>query len=86
MTRPTASTPRVDFKIGERSNVLLVYYNKFAKKRLYGYSFGAGLELPKLLSKTLLIEVMVSPDISDVYVEPFDVKNRSFQTSVGIMF
>ncbi|WP_346289051.1 hypothetical protein [Zoogloea sp.] len=78
--------PRVDFKIGERSTPLLLYYNKWAKKRLYGYSLGTGLELPKLFSKIVLIEFMVSPDISDVYVEPFDVKNRSFQASVGIMF
>jgi hypothetical protein len=78
--------PRVDFKIGERSKALLLYYNKWSKKRLYGYSLGTGLELPNLFSKIVIIEFMVSPDISDVYVEPFDVKNRSFQASVGIMF
>lgn len=78
--------PRVDFRVGERSSELLLYYNRWSKKRLYGYTLGAGLELPKLFSKIVLIEFMVSPDISDVYVEPIDAKNRSFQTSVGIMF
>ena len=78
--------PRVDIQISKRKSQLLLFNAEDSKKALFGYSVGFGLEFSRLLTKTLLLEVMISPDISEAYKEPSTTKNRSIQTVVGIKF
>ena len=60
--------------------------NKF-NETTWGYSFGGGISFTNLENFNLILEVMSSPDISNLYkTELLEVSKYSYEIKFGLQF
>ena len=78
---------RVDVILNKVSYSNLVSADMFSYNRItFGITTGFGAEFNKVFSKTLIMELLYNPDLTDHYRDFYNVKNSSLEMKVGLKF